>query len=585
MLQCRYVKALCELFKEYPASLQQIPDANALIGLITAALHRFRADAELQEAGNQALAALAAGHSASLVDHLSLFVDALSDHPQHCGVQESACLVLAGMLREPRGAGSLAAQAAERGAVKLLIEAAQKHLEAQHVVTAAISALAALLEKHPRSCSNAAQLDAVGVFHSAMTKYPRDVRLQISACHGLAHMFWRQPSTAAQASDLKAEEVLARVLTEHGNSAEALAEASSATAWMVAGHRECAEAVALAGLTESMMSGVQRHIRIRSVLCAVCHALSQLFDENNSLFSNSVRVGALSLILELLRREPGSTGIQRHASLALANLCARHSGSAADAAAAGAFELLLASHRHHSEDDIVQGNALLAMARIIESHPPSAARAGIASVTSRFAEALKQGLLDDFATVHVAAALAQLYTFVIRDESPCLPAFENVLQLLQRHPTSSSGAACAGMAEVLPTVLPSCAEEPALLVTASSILGILFSREPPTAASAEAAGVIEILLEALRRHPLDRKVQAQVTNCLAVLIQMLPSSASTIYEAGGDKLIAEALLLHPEAEDVRISVNTASRLLGKFVPALTPFPFVPAELDQAEESF
>jgi len=284
---------------------------------------------------------------------------------------------------------------------------------------------------------------------------------------------------------------------------------------------------------------------------------------------------------ELLRREPGSAGIQTHASLALANMCARSSGTARDAASAGAIELMLAAHRHHFQDDRLQGNCLLAIARIMESYPASTQRAAQAGTTSRFAEALKQVMHDQHATAHVAGALAQLHTLAFQDDPAQLHAIESLSQLLQRYPASSAAAARIGAATALPEVLRAFPEEAAMQAAASCALGRLFHAQPGYVAVAMDAGAVELLLEALRAHPMEREVQAQVSHTIVLMMHALPASAAAIHEAQGHELLAEAAKMHPEAEDVKGHVSTAFRLLGKFVPALTPFPFAPAESPQS----
>jgi len=308
----------------------------------------------------------------------------------------------------------------------------------------------------------------------------------------------------------------------------------------------------------------------------VCHAFSKLFDDNNAIFSDNVRVASLSLILELLRREPGSIGIQMYGSLALANLCGRHSGSAQEAAMAGAYELLLAAHRMHLHDATIQGNALLAIARIAGSYPPSAPRAAAAGAVPRFVDALKQVLLDDSATAHVAAALAQLYTLSIRDEPRSLPALEALAQLLHRHPASGAGAVRAGAAEALPSVLQACPEEAVLQAVGSCALGRFILAQPGYATVCVSSGAVELLLLALRMHGGDRRVVVEVSQNIVVLMKALPSTSMSIYAAGGDTLLEEAARRHPEAVDVRQNVTVAFRIFGKRVPDLTPFPFVPA---------
>lgn len=425
-----------------------------------------------------------------------------------------------------------------------------------------------------------------------LSAHPKRAELQTAACHALVQLFCRQPRTAASACGLKIEALLLKALEEHGDSAEVIAEASTCAAWLIASHNDAAEGVALAGLAEAMMQGARQHIRIRPVQEGVCHALSQLFDENNALLSDRVRISALSLILELLRREPASAGTQMYASLALGNLCARHSGSARDAAMAGACELMLAAHRQHFQDSLVQGYCLLAVARIVESHPASAARAAVAGATPRFADALKtpemlpvdapapSPLLDVEGMAHIAAALAQLYTLAIRNEPSTLPTMEALSELLQRYPVSAAGLVRARVAEALPLAFRTSPDDAALQAAASCVLGHLLLSQPHYAPPMEAAGSVALLLAALRMHPHECEVQSQASNTLSIMMQTLPSAARSIYEAGGDQLLAEAARLHPDSENLRVTISTAFRFLGKFVPELTPFPFVPAEPEE-----
>jgi hypothetical protein len=360
-----------------------------------------------------------------------------------------------------------------------------------------------------------------------------------------------------------------------------------------------AEAVALMGIAEAMIDGARKHMRARPVQEAVCYALSQPFDENNALFPDHLRKLALSLILELLRREPGSAGIQTYASLALANMSARSSGTAREAASAGAIELMLASHRRHCQDDQLQSNCLLAIARIMGICPDCTRRAAQAGTAGRFAEALKQVMHDGNATVHVAGALAQLHILSFQDDPGQLQAIESLSQLLQRYPNCSAAAVRMGATTALLEAMRASQmrsarppndedtdgwqdmraspEEAAIQAAASCALGRVFQAQPLYVAVAIDSGCAELLLEALRTHPEEKEVQAQVSHTIVSMMQALPASAAAIHQGQGHTLLAEAAKLHPEAEDVKVHVSTAFRLLGKFVPALTPFPFVSAE--------
>merc|ERR1711862_840099 len=101
------------------------------------------------------------------------------------------------------------------------------------------------------------------------------------------------------------------------------------------------------------------------------------------------------------------------------------------------------------------------MARIIGSYPPSAKRAAEAGAVSRFADALKNVLLDDSAASLVASALAQLYTLaIVENPAGPLQILDKLALLLQRYPGSGVGAARAGAAEALPEILRTCPEDP-----------------------------------------------------------------------------------------------------------------------------
>lgn len=280
-----------------------------------------------------------------------------------------------------------------------------------------------------------------------------------------------------------------------------------------------------------------------------------------------------------------------HASRALANLCARHSGSARDAAMRGACELLLAAYRQHFHDALVQGNALLAVARIIESHPASSARAAGTGVTPLFTKALKRRddddgvetpltlLLDDDGMAHVAAALAQLHTLAISDEPCPLPTISALVELLQRYPASAAGSVRAGAADAFSLLLRTSPQDAALQAAGSCAMGCLLLSQPHYAVVVATSGAVKLLLVALRTHPGELEVQLQASRTLAIMAQTLSSSATAIYEGGGDKLLAEAARLHPHSEDLKVNVSTAFRILGKHVPELPLFPFVPAEAE------
>lgn len=707
--QTRSVKALCLMFKEYPQSIEYITDVPELVMIIAVALRRHELDPDLTEAGGRACARIAEMYSEHLTGHVNIFVDALAHHPGHMGVQEAHCLALSSLFKAPPGdAEAPAPKAADRGAVRLLVEAIRRHMPVQadivrcdteqleqhkveakqrcETATAAVVALSLLLEKHPRSCARAARLDAVTILHDLLAAYPERAELQAASCHALAQIYKKQPATAQKSSKMQVEVLLVQALNGHSLNAEVQMKASDATAWLVGGFHNAAEEVALAGVAEAMLEGAQRHVRTRTVQEAVSHALAQLFGDNNAMFAEKVRNKALALLVELLRREAPSATIQAYAALALANLCAHHAGSARDAAMAGACELLLATHRMHSQNTLVQGNALLAIARIVESHPASSSRAVMAGATPRFAEALDplvttgmeidikpSYLLDDEGTAHVAAALTQFHIIALDSDPSALAPLASLRHVMERFPPSAGGAARAGGAETLPFVIFTClksakeaeaaareaadasaaaaeeaekrreeaAQEENLDATGSKAgseaaqsrqaskqdaedtsgypadsvavfqaaednsqmteeslrkqagehlaiaccaLGLVLKAVPSCAQKAHDQNAVRLLVSTMRRYPEDREAQLQASHTLCLLMMGCHASAQKVFEAGGHVLLQEAMSVYPDDRDMKVTVNVAFRILGYYVPELTPFPFVEEKPGSTQEA-